>query len=152
MHTEQSAGFKSTLGAMPSKPVRLRVLVADDNRDTTEVLAAILRDEGHDVHIALRGDEVSEIDRLIRPDALILDINMPGMSGYAVAREIRERRGPLAPLLIAISGAWKESAEQRLAQDLGFDYYLRKPCEPAELVALLNAFRSRGRSEASGGK
>ncbi|HYY60007.1 MAG TPA: response regulator [Burkholderiales bacterium] len=137
---------------MPSKPVRLRVLVADDNRDTTEVLAAILRDEGHDVHIALRGDEVSEIDRLIRPDALILDINMPGMSGYAVAREIRERRGPLAPLLIAISGAWKERAEQRLAQDLGFDYYLRKPCEPAELVALLNAFRSRGRSEASGGK
>ena len=137
---------------MPSKPVRLRVLVADDNRDTTEVLAAILRDEGHDVHIALRGDEVSEIDRLIRPDALILDINMPGMSGYAVAREIRERRGPLAPLLIAISGAWKERAEQRLAQDLGFDYYLRKPCEPAELVALLDAFRSRGRSEASGGK
>ena len=137
---------------MPSKPVRLRVLVADDNRDTTEVLAAILRDEGHDVHIALRGDEVSEIDRLIRPDALILDINMPGMSGYAVAREIRERRGPLAPLLIAISGAWKERAEQRLAQDVGFDYYLRKPCEPAELVALLNAFRSRGRSEASGGK
>ena len=152
MHTEQSAGFKSTLDSMPSRPVRLRVLVADDNRDTTEILAAILRDEGHDVHIALRGDEVSEIDRLIRPDALILDINMPGMSGYAVAREIRERRGPLAPLLIAISGAWKERAEQRLAQDLGFDYYLRKPCEPAELVALLNAFRSRGRSEASGGK
>ena len=152
MHTEQSAGFKSTLDSMRSRPVRLRVLVADDNRDTTEVLAAILRDEGHDVHIALRGDEVSEIDRLIRPDALILDINMPGMSGYAVAREIRERRGPLAPLLIAISGAWKERAEQRLAQDLGFDYYLRKPCEPAELVALLNAFRSRGRSEASGGK
>jgi DNA-binding response OmpR family regulator len=135
-----------------TRPLRLRVLVADDDRDTANLLAAILRDEGHDVHIALRGDEVSEIDRLIRPDALILDINMPGMSGYAVAREIRERRGPLAPLLIAISGAWKERAEQRLAQDLGFDYYLRKPCEPAELVALLDAFRSRGRSEASGGK
>ena len=64
---------------MASKPVRLRVLVADDDRDTANLLAAILRDEGHDVHIALRGDEVSEIDRLIRPDALILDINMPGM-------------------------------------------------------------------------
>ena len=74
------------------------------------------------------------------------------MSGYAIARELREQRSVATPLLIAISGAWKERAEQRLAQDLGFDYYLRKPCEPAELVALLNAFRSRGRSEASGGK
>jgi len=134
---------------MAAKPVPLRVLVADDDRDTANVLAAILRDEGHDVHIALRGDEVNEIDRLIRPDALVLDINMPGMSGYAVAREIRQRRGLLAPLLIAISGAWKESAEQRLAQEMGFDHYLRKPCEPAELVALLDAFRRRARGEAS---
>jgi len=134
---------------MAAKPVPLRVLVADDDRDTANVLAAILRDEGHDVHIALRGDEVSEIDRLIRPDALVLDINMPGMSGYAVAREIRQRRGLLAPLLIAISGAWTGSAEQRLAQEMGFDHYLRKPCEPAELVALLDAFRRRARGEAS---
>jgi DNA-binding response OmpR family regulator len=137
---------------MASKPVPLRVLVADDDRDTTSVLAAILRDEGHDVHIALRGDQVTEIDRLIRPDVLILDINMPGMSGYAVAREIRQRRGLLAPLLIAISGAWKESAEQRVAQAMGFDHYLRKPCEAAELVALLNAFRQRARGEAGGAK
>src|SRR6267143_6195040 len=135
---------------MASKPVPLRVLVADDDRDTTSVLAAILRDEGHDVHIALRGDEVTEIDRLIRPDVLILDINMPGMSGYAVAREIRQRRGLLAPLLIAISGVWKESAEQRVAQAMGFDHYLRKPCEAVELVALLNAFRRRARGEAGG--
>jgi len=132
--------------------VRLRVLVADDDRDTANLLAAILRDEGHDVHIALRGDEVSDIDRLIRPDVLVLDINMPGMSGYAVAREIRERRGPLAPLLIAISGAWKDNAEQRVARDLGFDHYLRKPCEAGELVALLDAFRRHARGEASGGK
>jgi DNA-binding response OmpR family regulator len=137
---------------MAAKPVPLRVLVADDDRDTANVLAAILRDEGHDVHIALRGDEVSEIDRLIRPDALILDINMPGMSGYAVAREIRERRGLLAPLLIALSGAWKDKAERRLAQEMGFDHYLLKPCEAAELVALLDAFRQRARGEASGGK
>ncbi len=137
---------------MASKPVPLRVLVADDDRDTANVLAAILRDEGHEVHIALRGDEVSEIDRLIRPDVLVLDLNMPGMSGYAVAREIRERRGLLAPLLIAISGAWKETAEQRVARAMGFDHYLRKPCEAAELIALLNGFRQRARAEASGAK
>jgi DNA-binding response OmpR family regulator len=132
--------------------VPLRVLVADDDRDTTNVLAALLRERGHDPHIALRGDEVSNIDRLIRPDVVILDINMPGMSGYAVAREIRERRGPLAPLLIAISGSWKESSDQRVAAQLGFDHYLLKPFEPAALLALVDAFARRARGEASGAK
>lgn len=145
-------GFESTLGIVASKPMPLRVLVADDDRDTANVLAALLRDEGHDVHTALRGDEVSEIDRLIRPDIVILDINMPGMSGYAVASEIRERRGPLAPLLIALSGSWKERADQRVAEQLGFDHYLLKPCEPARLLALVNAFGRRARGEASGGQ
>jgi DNA-binding response OmpR family regulator len=135
---------------MASKSVALRVLVADDDRDTANVLGLILRDEGHDVHIALRGDEVSNIDRLIRPDVVILDINMPGMSGYAVAREIRERRGPLAPLLIAVSGSWKTKSDQRVAAELGCDHYLLKPCEPADLVALVDAFARRGRGEASG--
>jgi DNA-binding response OmpR family regulator len=130
----------------------LRVVVADDDRDTASLLAAILRDEGHEVHVALRGDEVADIDRLIRPDVVILDINMPGMSGYAVARELRERRGPLAPLLIAISGSWKDKADQRVAEQLGFDHYLAKPCEPADVVALVSAFGRRARGEASGGK
>src|SRR5690242_11722467 len=112
---------------MAMKPARLRILVADDDRDTANVLALILRDAGHDVHVALRGDEVADIDRLLRPDVVILDINMPGMSGYAVAREIRERRGPLAPLLIAISGSWKDNADQRVAEQLGFDHFLLKP-------------------------
>jgi len=53
-------------------PAPLRVLVADDDRETANVLAAILRDEGHEVHVALRGDEVSDIDRLMRPDVVIL--------------------------------------------------------------------------------
>ena len=136
---------------MASKRAPLRVLVADDDRDTANVLAAILRDQGHDVHVALRGDEVADVDRLIRPDVVILDINMPGMSGYAVAREIRERRGPLAPLLIAISGVWTDSSDRRVAEQVGFDHYLVKPCEPADLIALVNAFGRRARGEASGG-
>ena len=56
---------------MASKPAPLRVLVAEDDRETANVLAAILR-EGHEVHVALRGDEVSDIDRLMRPDVVIL--------------------------------------------------------------------------------
>jgi DNA-binding response OmpR family regulator len=122
----------------PSPPAALRILIADDDRDTAETLAAILRDEGHDVNVVLRGDEVLGLERGLRPQVLIVDINMPGMSGYAVAREVRERRGSAVPLLIGISGVWTKASEQSLAHAVGFDHYLLKPCEPAELIAILN--------------
>ena len=128
-------------GEKPAKTT-LRILVADDDRDTASVLAAILRDEGYETHVVLRGDEVLEIDRLVRPDAVILDVNMPGMSGFALAREIRTRRGIAAPLLIAISGKWTRKEDQELGEAAGFDHYLLKPCEPAEVVQLLKAFHS----------
>jgi DNA-binding response OmpR family regulator len=121
----------------------LRILVADDDRDTGVMLATILKDEGHHVQTALRGDEVLEMDRLVRPDVVILDINMPGMRGFAVAREIRERRGMLAPLLIAISGTWTQKPEQLVAEAVGFDHYLLKPCDPSQVIALVQAFQDR---------
>ena len=130
---------------------RLRVLVADDERDTAVMLAAILRDEGHEVHTVLRGDEVLDVVRLFRPDAVILDLNLPGMSGYAVAHEIRERHGAVAPLLIAVSGVWKDTSERLAGQAMGFDQYLVKPCEPKQLLALLEPLRrGQARQEAAG--
>lgn len=138
-------------GAGNATPRNLRILIADDDRDTALTLATILRTEGHEVHVALRGDEVLEVDRLLRPDALILDISLPGMSGYAVAREIRDRRGPtIAPLLIAVSGKWTKPSEKLLGQAVGFDHYLVKPCEPLEVVRLLEPLRGAGLSEAVG--
>jgi len=133
------------------KPARqtLRVLIADDERDTASMLAAILRDEGHETHAVLRGDEVLEIDRLVRPDVVILDVNMPGMSGFAVAREIRTRRGIAAPLLIAISGKWTRKEDQQLGEGVGFDHYLLKPCEPGEIIRILNAFQSGASSKSA---
>ena len=116
---------------------RLRVLIADDDRDTTLLLAAILRDEGDEVHVALRGDEVLDVVRLFRPDALVLDVNMPGMSGYGIAREIRQRYGDLSPLLVAMSGVWTSPSDRLAGQELGFDHYLEKPCKPDELLRLL---------------
>src|SRR6184192_3076191 len=99
----------------------LRIVVADDDRDTATTLAAILRDEGHEVQTVLRGDEALEMCRLFRPDVLIADVNMPGESGYAIARELRERHGALAPLLIAISGKWTNAADRLLGKAVGFD-------------------------------
>lgn len=118
----------------------LRIVIADDDRDTATTLAIILRDEGHEVHSVLRGDEVAEACRLMRPDAVIADINMPGMSGYAVAQELRNMFYPHpAPLLIAISGTWLHGSDRFLAHHLGFDHHLAKPCEPKELLEILGS-------------
>ncbi|HZE61738.1 MAG TPA: response regulator [Burkholderiales bacterium] len=127
----------------PAARSPLRVLIADDERDTASVLAAILRDEGHEAHVVLRGDEVLEMDRLVRPDVVILDINMPGMSGFAVAREIRARRGVASPMLVAISGKWTRKEDQELGEGVGFEHYLLKPCDPRQLIELLNAFQQQ---------
>jgi DNA-binding response OmpR family regulator len=129
-----------------AKRLRLRVLIADDDRDTATTLAMVLRDEGDEVHTTLRGDEVLEACRLLRPDVLILDINMPGMSGYAIAHELRERHGTLAPLLIAISGVWTRSSDRLVGTAVGFDHYLLKPCEPKDVLRLIEPLRSASAS------
>jgi len=117
----------------------LRLVIADDEPDTVTSLMAILCDEGHSVFGAHRGGEVLPTVRLERPDAVILDIDMPGISGYAVARAIREMfaDSPACPLLIAISGKWVGQTDQMLAELSGFHYFLRKPCEPSRLLELL---------------
>lgn len=120
----------------------MRILIADDERDTATTLAAILRDEGHEVQIALRGDDALELCRLFRPDVVVADINMPGESGYAVARELRDRHGQLAPLLIAISGKWTQAADRQVGKAVGFDHYLLKPCDTRELLPLIEPLRT----------
>lgn len=132
-------------GSAPARKC-LRVLIADDDRDNADMLAMVLRDEGHEPAVVLRGDEALAMCRLYRPDVLIADVNMPGTSGYAIARELRERHGNLAPLLIGISGVWTTTSDRLLGEAVGFDHYLVKPCDLKELLALIAAFRD-GSSE-----
>ncbi len=119
----------------------LRVLIADDDRDNATMLAVVLGDEGHEVVVALRGDEALELSRLFRPDVLIADVNMPGISGYAIARELRHRHGNLAPLLIAITGVWTQPSDRLVGEAVGFDHYLVKPVDLEELVRLIAPLR-----------
>lgn len=135
-------------GDKPGIRHTLRILIADDDRDTATMLAIVLRDEGNEVHVSLRGDEALETCRLFRPDVVIADINMPGESGYALARELRVRHADLAPLLIAISGVWTKASDRLVGQAVGFDHYLLKPCDPKEVVKLIEPLR---RAQAANG-
>lgn len=132
-------------GASPPSRRGLRILIADDDRDAANMLAVLLRDEGHEVSIVLRGDEVMDLVRLMRPDALILDINMPGMSGYAIARELKQRYAVAAPLMIGISGVWTKTPERLLGEAVGFDHYLVKPYDPDQLLRTLEPLRAAPR-------
>ena len=137
---------------MPANPVptspaaarrrSLHVIVADDEKDTVITLEAILLHEGHSVFGVYKGPEAIAQARRHKPDAAILDIDMPGMSGYSVAREIRAMFDPWPPLLIAISGKWVGQTDKMLADLAGFDHFLQKPCDPQVLLRLLEPLRA----------
>jgi DNA-binding response OmpR family regulator len=116
----------------------LRIVLVDDDRDTVDTLGAVLRTAGHQVYGVYAGHEVLPAVRMLRPDAIILDIAVPGMSGFAVAQEIRHTFVDLRrPLMIAISGMWKDSSDKVIARQVGFDHFLEKPCDPNELLQIL---------------
>jgi DNA-binding response OmpR family regulator len=123
-------------------PRALRVLIADDEHDTVTTLSALLREEGYEVQQAYSGRDAVATIHTFDPDVAILDIAMPGMTGWDVARTVRKNNAK-RPLLIAISGAYTKGADKVLAQIAGFDYYLAKPCDPNVLMALLVPLTTR---------
>jgi DNA-binding response OmpR family regulator len=117
----------------------LRVLIADDDRDTVLTLATVLGDEGHEVRGVYGGADVVRTVRQFAPHAVIVDINMPDLNGYDVARVIRTRNANV--LLIAISGVYKRDPDKLLAGIVGFDHFLPKPYEPSELLRLIEPLK-----------
>jgi len=122
-------------GARP-QPSRLRILVADDDRDAVASLEALLNDEGHQTRGVYHGRDVVDMITAFAPHIVLLDIGMPGMSGYDIARELRERFGGAKPPLIAITG-WSKSADKLMAKAAGFDHHFAKPYDPKELLSLI---------------
>ena len=128
------------LARAPAAGAPHRVLVADDNRDSAESLADLLRLDGYDVRIASSGPEALKIARAERIGMLILDIGMPGMTGYEVAERIRrdEVGADRHVLLIALTG-WGRQEDIERAHAAGFDHHLRKPVELSELASIMAA-------------
>jgi len=115
---------------------KLRVLVADDDRDAVNSLLELLRDEGHEVRGVYTGLDVLDSVRDFGPDAVLLDIGMPHITGYEVARELRTRYASARPLLIAVTGR-SQPSDRNLAQLAGFDHHVAKPYDPNALLELL---------------
>ena len=124
---------------IPPQPARQRrILIADDNRDSAETLAALLRMEGHEVTSVHDGPVALSVFSELKPDVALLDIGMPGLTGYEVARKMRQS-GPKVPLtLIAITG-WGQDIDKERAFAAGFDHHLTKPVDPQRLVELLKS-------------
>jgi signal transduction histidine kinase len=131
---------QNTSNASPTTRATLsrRILIADDNRDSAETLAALLRMEGHEVKSVHDGPVALSVFGELKPDVALLDIGMPGLTGYEVARKLRQS-APRAPLtLIAITG-WGQDIDKERAFAAGFDHHLTKPVDPQRLVELLKS-------------
>ena len=115
----------------------LRIVIADDDPDMVLTLSMLLQDEGHEVREVYSGRNVVRSVLDFDPDVILLDIGLPGLTGWEVAGEIRRRFGTERPTLIGISGEYREGADRILSQLLGFNHYLVKPCAPADLLKLL---------------
>lgn len=110
----------------------LRVLVVDDHIDGAEMLAAMLGLSGHDSTIAHNGPDGLILARALLPEVVFLDIGLPGMSGYDVARQIRSDPTLAGAVLVALTG-WGSEDDKRRTKEAGFDFHLTKPFETAAL-------------------
>ena len=112
-------------------------MVVDDEPDTVITLLELLRAEGYEVEGFGSGKAALARLAAFDPDVVISDIAMPHLSGWDVAKAVREKMGTRRPVLIAISGQYTKGGDKVLAQIKGFNYYLVKPCHPAALLALV---------------
>jgi two-component system CheB/CheR fusion protein len=114
----------------------LRILVVDDNTDGAESLARLFELMGHRPSLAHTGPHALEAARTSRPQVIFLDIGLPGMSGYEVARKLREEEDGEGPVLVALTG-WGSERDRKAAKEAGFDHHLVKPVDPSALEAVL---------------
>jgi CheY-like chemotaxis protein len=120
----------------PGSPLSRRVLIVDDHVDAAETMALLLQLEGHDVAVAHDGPAALAAAQAMQPTLVLLDIGLPGMDGYQVARRLRMEVGLQDVLLVALTG-WSEDDQQR-THDAGFDERLVKPISPQSLRQLFS--------------
>jgi CheY-like chemotaxis protein len=120
----------------------LRILITEDNSDAAELLAMMLRIYGHDiVGIAADGATALEMVRTETPDVVLLDLGLPGMDGYELAKRLSNHRPGKTPLLIAVTG-YGRAEDIRRSAEVGIDLHMLKPVDPVQLQTVLNRFQT----------
>lgn len=138
-HTRPPLTVQAPAKSLAGQGAALQILVVDDNRDAAESLALILQMDGHVARVAHDGPRALELARQLHPHVVILDIGMPGMDGYEVARRLRELPGPM-PLMVALTG-WGSRDDVQTSREAGFDHHLTKPADVAQVERLLSQLR-----------
>jgi CheY-like chemotaxis protein len=135
--------------ASPAQPARAdtaavlqRILVIDDTEDNREMLRILLTLEGYQVGAASDGASGIEYAIAYRPDVIIIDIGLPELDGYEVARRLRAPTFPYRPRLVALTG-YGQPEHRRRAEEAGFDVHLAKPATPEALRAAIGPGRPR---------
>lgn len=118
----------------------LRVLIVEENRDAAIMLGLLCEEMGHRVARAYDGYGAVEVAHQFRPDIVLLDLGLPGLDGFEVARRVRADSSLQNVLIIAVTGSAREE-DRRLAQQIGVDHYLVKPADPQYLASLLRRRR-----------
>lgn len=134
------ANLPEVADMVPPLRERRRILIADDNKDAAESLSMLLELAGHEVRLAHLGHAALSLAEVFRPDCALLDIGMPDLSGYEVARQIRQRPWGAGIRLIAVTG-WGSDNDRRQALERGFDHHLTKPIDLGQLKEIIASKR-----------
>jgi CheY-like chemotaxis protein len=114
-----------------------KILIVDDVPDVADLLGVYLKNKGYEVRCAYSGPMAIACAAMFRPEAVLLDVNMPEVSGYDVARTLRDHTRAPRPVIVAVSALADES-DRVAAKLVGFDHFLRKPIEHERLLRLLS--------------
>jgi signal transduction histidine kinase len=132
----------ASAAAAPAEENALRILVVDDNQDSACSMTLLLELQGHQVHVAHAGQAALQIAGQFHPDVILLDIGMPGMNGYEVAKHLRSQAAFSETLLIAVTG-YGRASDVKQTESAGFDHHLVKPIDYDKLQSLLEARSGR---------
>jgi two-component system CheB/CheR fusion protein len=125
-------------------PTVLRVLIVDESHEIADLTALFLQICGHSTAVAYDGAKAFDLAKTFCPNPVVLEINLPGMEGFELARRLRRLPGPTKPLLIAVT--WRDGIDDmRRAKSFGLDHSFVKPVNPKEIVKVLAAMNPGGR-------
>ena len=126
------------MSTVPAEVAKLKIVVVDDNRDAALSLAMLMELTGHEVRVAHDGEAAIRLAEQFRPQAMLVDLGMPGVDGYEACRRIRNTAWGQGMRMIAVTG-WGQDEDRRRSAMAGFDGHLVKPVHPETLAKLLGS-------------